>query len=399
MPRLALFGPVPPARSGLASYIEGLLPQLPASWEIELFADVPGAPASLDGRPVHDVDAWAERHAAAPFDLDIYQLGNDGALLPVVERALERPGLVILHDVVLHPMRAAHYLAEKNMTRYRHALEADDPELGPAAAKVIGAGLAGPSLFWSFPLSGDIMNASHHTLVHGELLAECVRAEYAGTAPSVSSAPLWLSVAEPGATAVEAWRERLGATPSRPLLGTFGHLGPEHRVDIIFDVLGELVEQHDVRLVVVGGMASGFEESVPESLRDHVTLTGHVDDDDYGALLRAVDLGLNLRYPTARAASGPLAQMLSVGTPAVIHDLVHQRDIPSPAVLRVPTGAPDEERAALRENLRRWLTDDVHREQAADAAQAFGAGLTAERLAAGWEHAVNAALAAKKVAS
>ena len=398
-PRLAIFGPVPPAPSGLAAYIAGLLPLLPEDWDIELFTDQDEPPREVAGRPVHLSAAWAERHAASPFDLDVYQVGNDAALMPVVSRALERPGLVVLHDVVLHPMRAEHYVAEKNMTNYRAALEADDPELGAAVADVVAAGLGGPGIYWNFPLSGDLLTASRHTLVHGDLLADCVRAEYAGARGRVSAAPLWLPVSDAGDAAVAAWRDRLGASANCPLLGTFGYLGPEHRVELILDALGELRAEQDFRLVVVGKIDESVQKAVPAALRDRVVFTGRVGDADYGALLRAVDLGINLRYPTARAASGPLAQLLSVGTPAVIHDLVHLRDIPAPAVLRVPTGSPDSERESLAARLRGWMTDPELRSAAASAARTHGADITGERLAAGWEAAVNAALEARSVAS
>jgi glycosyltransferase involved in cell wall biosynthesis len=179
------------------------------------------------------------------------------------------------------------------------------------------------------------------------------------------------------------------------VLGTFGHLGPEHRVDLLIDALARLASDFDFRLVVVGAIdpALGLEETLPVELAERVVLTGRVDDDDFGALLRAVDLGINLRYPTARAASGPLAQMLSVGTPAVIHDLVHQRDIPDPAVLRVRTGSLADERAALEGALRGWLSDAGLRARAAAAATTWGASnVTPDGLVAGYIAAVEQAL-------
>jgi hypothetical protein len=388
---------LPPAPTGVASYTAGLVPLLPETWDLELFTDTAHADR-LGDHQVHATDAWASRHAAAPFDLNVYQIGNGDAHRATLSYVVDHPGLLVLHDAVLHPMRAAAHLAADDIPGYRAALVAGAPATGNAVADVVAAGLGGPALYWNFPMSADLVRASRYTVVHGTMLARWLRAEAATVA--VGSVPLWLPVADSSAAQVRAWRDRLGAAGTTPVLGTFGHLGPEHRVGLLVDTLADLAGDFDFRVAVVGAIdpALGLEQSLPPGLAERTVLTGRVDDGDYGALLRAVDLGINLRYPTARAASGPLAQMLSVGTPAVIHDLVHQRDIPEPAVLRVPTGSLAEERAALKGTLSAWLHDDGLRAQAAAAAAAWGAAnVTAAGLVGGYVAAVEQARHASAV--
>ncbi len=136
------------------------------------------------------------------------------------------------------------------------------------------------------------------------------------------------------------------------------------------------------------------QEVAARGLADVVTAAGHVDDDDFVALLHAVDLGIGLRYPSARASSAPLVQLLRAGTPAVIHDLVHLRDYPEPAVLRVPTGEPAEERSRLLAILREWRESREFRQQATEAAAEAGASITATAMRDSYEVAVEAALRA-----
>jgi hypothetical protein len=389
----------------VAAYVAGLLPLLPQDWEIEVFTETAGgadaAPARLAGRPVHAMESWSARSAAAPFDLNIYQVGNSQAHLSMLPYVVQHPGLLVLHDAILHPARATAFLAADDIPAYREALDCADPALGATIAEVVAAGLGGPSLYWNAPLCEDLIRASRHTLVHGELLAQWLRAQLPPGA-SVGSAPLWLPVPAATAGAVAGWRERVGASAAIPLLGTFGYMGTEHRVDLLLETLEKLAVDFDFRVVVVGPCRAenGLEAATMAGpLAGRLHLTDRVDDDDFGALLRAVDLGVNLRYPTARAASGPLAQMLSVGTPAVIHDLVHLRDIPEPAVLRVPTGTRDEEARALGAVLREWLGDAALRSEAAVAAANWGAReVTPEALRAGYETAVRHALAGPRVA-
>lgn len=397
--RLALFTPVPPAGTGVATYASNLLPLLPGEWDIEVFTD--GAvDGSLASRSVHQIEAWEGRDAAAPFDLNIYQVGNNAHHLTTLPFVTRHPGLLVLHDAVLHPTRAAAFLADDDIAGYRRVLKASVPEFADAVADVVAAGLGGPALYWNFPLCEDLIRASRHTVVHGEMLARWLAAQVPGT--DIGCIPLWLPVPECGPARVERWRAELGANAEAPLLGTFGHLGAEHRVDLILETLGELVSEVPFRLVIVGTVDPGLKlEAMVKGgpLAGCTRFTGRVSDADFGALLRAVDLGLNLRYPSARAASGPLAQLMTVGTPVVIHDLVHQRDIPEPAVLRVPTGPREEEKAALRAVLVDWLQNEDLRARASAAAARWGARhVTPEALRAGYETAVERALAVAPVA-
>lgn len=397
--RLAVFAPVPPARSGIGEYVEGMLPLLPGGWEIEVFAE-DDATGEVAGRPVHQLEDWAPRHERFPFDLNIYHVGNNALHASTLPYVLEHPGLLVLHDVVVHPSRAAEFLAADDMSGYRAAIVASGAEHPETLAHVIAAGLGGPSIYWNFLLSEDLIRASLHTVVHGKLLARWLQAQVPGVA--IGSVVHWLPVADDDVARTLAWRTRVGAGETVPLLGTFGHIGAEHRVELLLEVLRELAADFDFRLVVVGAIAPDLDlERIVRrwGLTDRVEFTGRVNDEDYGALLRAVDLGLNLRYPTARASSGPLVQMLSVGTPVVIHDLVHLRDLPEPAVLRVPTGEPNVEIAALRSQLQRWLSDDAVRTRATTAAAEWGrTRITREAMRRSYEEAIDTALTDHAVA-
>ena len=391
--RLAFFSPLPPSASGIAGYVVDLLGIVPESWDIELFGPEAAA-AEVAGRPAYPLEDWERREAADPFDLNVYHVGNNAlhaTTLPLVRR---HPGLLVLHDAVLHPSRVAAYLADDDMPAYRTALEASAVADAGRIADVVGAGLGGPSIYWNEALSADLVAASRHTVVHGPLLSRWMPAQVPDA--TVGSVVHWASVPPPHGDLVTGWRERLGVSTGQ-LLGTFGYLGPEHRVDLMLDALVELGAGSDLRVVVVGRPDASLrleQEVADRGLADRVTLVGHVDDDDFAALLHAVDLGLSLRYPTARASSAPLVQLLQAGKPTVIHDLVHLRDYPEPAVLRVPTADPAEETARLAALLGEWCGSREFRQRAAGAAAEVGASITAAAMRDSYEAAVEAALRA-----
>src|SRR6266581_3200931 len=82
--KVAYFSPLPPSTSGIADYSALLIPALSALLEVEVVR--PGRT-----RPVADAD------------VALYHVGNDpdahGWILDALRR---RPGVVVLHDFVLH---------------------------------------------------------------------------------------------------------------------------------------------------------------------------------------------------------------------------------------------------------------------------------------------------------
>ena len=70
------YSPLPPARTGVADYAAALLTGLRAFGAVEV------APARCDAA--------------------LYHIGNNGLHAAIYQRALEQPGVVVLHDAVLH---------------------------------------------------------------------------------------------------------------------------------------------------------------------------------------------------------------------------------------------------------------------------------------------------------
>ena len=71
--KLGFFSPLPPARTGVADYSAALLGALRRSGAVNLG----------DG------------------DINLYHLGNNQLHREIYQRALEKPGVVVLHDAVL----------------------------------------------------------------------------------------------------------------------------------------------------------------------------------------------------------------------------------------------------------------------------------------------------------
>ncbi len=394
--RLAMFSPMPPAPTGIADYVAGLLDVLPARWQIDVFAEERLRTGRWVGRRqrVLPHEQWWRRQRMRPYDLAVYHIGNSEAHHYVTPIMQQKPGLLVLHDVVLHPSRAAHHLRSHDLDGYRAALQRGRPDVANEIGHLVVGGFGTPALYWNFPMCEDLVRANLVTVVHGDLLARWLRAQLPEV--QIDSVVHWLPVPDPPTDLVATWRADLGANGERPLIGTFGHMGSEHRIAMILDVLADIADDHEFVFVAVGSAESELARlPAARRLGHRMHWTGRVSDLDFGALMRATDIAINLRYPTARASSGAQQQLLQSGTPTVIHDLIHLRGIPADAVQRVPTGTADEEQASLRAALIEWLADPIARRRAAAEAQRWAARtITREAMAASYVAAVGQALAA-----
>jgi glycosyltransferase involved in cell wall biosynthesis len=164
---------------------------------------------------------------------------------------------------------------------------------------------------------------------------------------------------------------------------------------MVLDVLADIADDHDFAFVAVGSADSALARlPAARRLGQRARWTGRVSSGDFEALMRATDIAINLRYPTARASSGTQQHLLRLGTPTVIHDLVHLRDIPEDAVRRVPTGTVEVEKAALRAALVEWLTDSAIRHRAGKAGLQWAAQtISREAMRASYVAAVGRAIA------
>jgi hypothetical protein len=120
--RLAYFSPLPPSKSGIADYSAELLPYLAKGADISVFvAQADELRLNQNNREdysVHDATHFDEINSQQPFDLCIYHQGNNPHHEFVYERALQTPGLLVLHEHCLHHLIAWRTLGRKDEEAY-----------------------------------------------------------------------------------------------------------------------------------------------------------------------------------------------------------------------------------------------------------------------------------------
>jgi glycosyltransferase involved in cell wall biosynthesis len=381
--RLAFFSPLPPAPTGIADYSIDVLRVLAPDHEIDVVHDqesVDGA-AVPGGIGLVNAADFAARHEARPYDLVVYQMGNGDAHRFMYPFLARWSGLLVLHDLVLHHARARAFLdsaearayaaepssaerasaAVARVEEYRAELEHSYPGRGE---RIVAAQLntSGALLPYAYPLFRLPVEASRLTACHNEFMVAAVRDEVPGSAPV--RIPMMMEAPSVAPEAVRVLRARLDLAPDDFVVGSFGLLTREKRIDTVARAVARAAAfLPRLRLLLVGPVPdrAALDRRL-ESLgvRERTVVTGRVPLDELAAHMEAVDLVAHLRYPTARETSAALLRVLAQGRPAVISDLEHLSDIPADAVVRA---AVDDEEGELTRAIVRLAGDPGRRAQ------------------------------------
>jgi glycosyltransferase involved in cell wall biosynthesis len=334
--RIAWFSPLPPNRSGIAAYCAELLPQV-TGHDIEAFVDdgaeqdAPSRVLPIEGVTIRGAHDFPWRHARRPYDVIVYHVGNDASHDYLWPYMVRYHGLVILHDGQLHQARARALIRQRREADFRAEFAYCVPEAPPAAADIVVAGL-GATLCYFWPMVHVPVQAARVVAVHNRWLASELGAQFAGA----DIRRIRMGVADPLAgvrVPASAIRARHGIPDGAVVFASFGRVTPEKGLSAVLRVLAQVAPSlPSLRLLTVGGPAAHYDlmaEAREQGVADRVVGAGYVADEDLAGYLNAVDVCLNLRWPTGRETSAAWLRCVAAGKPTVITDLAHTTDVPS----------------------------------------------------------------------
>ncbi len=319
--KVAYFSPLPPSRSGIADYSALLLSALDQLVEIEVVR--PGRT-----RPVADAD------------VALYHIGNDpDAHAWIVDALRRRPGVVVLHDFVIHHLVAGMTIGRKDGHAYLTAMERE----AGVAGRMLGWGVLEGRVppLWEvrpdeFPLAGEVLDRATGVIVHSRY-AETQAREHG------YDGPLW-RIPHPAWPAPEIEPVTVEGSP---LIGCFGHLNENKRIPQLLRAFADFRRAHPrARLLLVGAEAPGFDLDGRLARvgldTEGVIREPYVEESRLWSLLAACDACVLLRAPTMGETSGSAIRTLSLGKPLVISDLGWFSELPDEVALKVPVGGDAE---------------------------------------------------------
>jgi glycosyltransferase involved in cell wall biosynthesis len=365
--KVAYFSPMAPSASGIADYSALLLPALRE--HIEVVVVKRGTK-----RPPRGVD------------LAVYHIGNNPDAHGWILDALRRtPGLVVLHDFVLHHLVAGVTIGRRDGHAYLDAMEREHGVVG----RLLAHGVLDKRLppLWEarpedFPLAGEVLSLATGLVVHSRYVEE--RARGAGFAGPIARVP---HPAWPSPHIAPA------ALEGAPLIGAFGNVNVSKRVPQLLEAFARLRADHPgARLLLVGATSPGFdlERRLQRLGLDGVGIVreGRVDEPRLWALMGACDIHVSLRSPTMGETSGTAIRALTLGKPLVVSDVGWFAELPENVALKVPVGDDEADDLAVALRLLTERPDVRAAMGAASRALAEGAhdlGRVAERQATAFE--------------
>jgi glycosyltransferase involved in cell wall biosynthesis len=372
--RVAYYSPLPPMRSGIADYSAELLPHLAAHCEIELVVDEGFRPdLGAAGRfPVHGQRALPALLERGRFDAVLYQLGNNRDYHAAIYRTLlAHPGVVVLHELVLHHMVRDLTLYAGDPAAYVAEMRYAYGRTGEAMARrCVATGV--PLDPYSYPLFERAVDASRGLLVHNRFTRDRVLA--GRPLARVAVVPHHLSLGALPEPSPERARAALGIAPDTFAVATFGFLTAAKRPEVLLRAFARLRREiPDARLLIVGEVSPHFDFDgvfAPE-LRGGVEVTGRLDLGRFLLHMQACDVAVNLRHPTAGETSGTLIRLLGLGKPLVISDAGAFAEIPDGCCAKV--GLDDGEEDLLLAYLRRLAADEPLRRRMGENARRHAA--------------------------
>jgi glycosyltransferase involved in cell wall biosynthesis len=346
--RVAYFSPMPPERSGIADYSELLLPALRRRVDVA-------------------VVRRGRKRPPRGTDVCLYHVGNNPEAHGwIVEALRRRPGVVVLHDFVLHHLVAGLTIGRGDGHGYLDAMERE----GGVVGRLLGHAVLDkriPPLWESRPeefhLAGEVLSLASGLIVHSRYVEE--RARAAGF-----DGPVWC-VPHPAWPVPESAPAEI---EGGPLFGAFGNVNANKRVPQLLEAFARVRrDRPGARLLLVGATSPGFD--LDRRLQrlgldgEGLVLEGYVGEDRLWALMAACDAVVSLRAPTMGETSGIAVRALLLGKPLVVSDVGWFSELPGDVALKV---APDDEEAAtLAAALSLLAGDETARRAMGEAARAY----------------------------
>lgn len=340
-PRIAYCSPVNPAPSGISDYSEELLPYLGQYAEIVLFVEDGLRPANrrlsehLEVLPLRRLPRELRRRR---YDALVYHMGNSPAHGAIWEAARRLPGVVVLHDFVLHHFMlwyAANRL--RDVQGYVREMEARYGAPGAHMARLMIRSRFTDAAF-DFPCCEPVLASACGLIVHSRYVAE----RAAALRPDLPMAVVPMGIPLPDPPPREEARARLGLPPEAVVLASFGHINAWKRVEPTLRALAALrAEGHDARYLLVGSVSPNYDLAgliARSGLSDAVTVTGYVPRVAFETYVAAADICVNLRYPTAGETSASLLRLLGAGRPTLVSAVGAFAELPPGVAAQVDPG-------------------------------------------------------------
>ncbi|HUP26891.1 MAG TPA: glycosyltransferase family 4 protein [Chloroflexia bacterium] len=347
--KIAFFSPLNPVQSGISDYSEELLLAMAGAridgepLKIDLFIDKGYVPSNREiARRFRVLPGRSFGQVAGEYAAVVYQMGNSSAHAYIYNELMRHPGVVVMHEFVLHHLRIWMTLNGGKRKEYINLMEQRHGQEGREAARRVMLGQFPEALF-KYPLSEDAINRARGIIVHSRYMEGLVRQ----IRPDASLAVVPMGVPLPPEIPKEEARQRLSIDQDTFLVTSVGHLNPYKRVSATLRAFKALLMEVPRSLYLLVGSKSPNYDPTRQiemlGLEEKVRFTGYASPQEFPLYLAASDVCLNLRYPTAGETSASLLRIMGAGVPVLVSRTGSFEELPDDAAGKVDIGDIEEE--------------------------------------------------------
>ena len=287
------------------------------------------------------------------------------------DAALVVPGVVVLHDAVLHHLLlgklSQEEYVEEFVFNYGEWLRDFAEQLWRERATS-----ASQERYFRYPLIRRICERSRGLVVHNGRAGNMARQAPGNMNGSVEVVEIPHYVDRPSlpeASERGQLREKLGISAEEIVISTFGYLRPSKRLHSLLEASRMLGVPH--RILLVGDFVShDYGAAVLAEINElPVTRLPYVAESEFWRLVAITDIGVNLRYPSAGETSAIALKLMAAGKPVVVTAGEEVSGFPRGSIIEVDPGEAEIE--MLAHGLYALATDDEMREVVGQSAAAY----------------------------
>jgi glycosyltransferase involved in cell wall biosynthesis len=345
--KIAYFSPLNPIKSGVSDYSEELLEYLAGFGRIELFIDDyrPSSSWLYDYFKVSDYRTIFENHGRNDHDIHIYHMGNHDHHSYIYSVCLEYPGMVVLHEPILH-----HFVFSQTVgnNRLRDYLRELDYCYKSERSTIVKTTLEerDEDSWYDYPLADRIVDSSMGIIVHSEF----ARAKVLEANPLARVRKIphhYAPLPENHVRSRELVRQILGFCDGDFVIGSMGYMTASKRIDMLLRATAAVRDEgYNAKLLLVGKTLPGCDATrwIEElGLDEHVLVTGFVDTRTFREYLNVPDVLVALRHPSAGETSGSVIKMMGTGRPVMVSNHYAFSEFPDDCCIKVTPGEDEEE--------------------------------------------------------
>ncbi len=341
--KIAWFTPLD-RKSAIAECSRVIVEELARHCEIDVWTHDTGDLVEIGTKVVRFDPHSDSLRQLGDYDQCIFNLGNHHPFHAAIFEVMKKhPGVVILHDFIMHHFFMVEYLHEQRAPQ-RYVAEMER-FYGTAGREVASRSVSGfGTEVWltdeviRYPLFERIVDTAIGVFVHSAFHRNRIQDSFLG---EVGVAYLPYRTAPATRRREDLYRE-FEIPADKVVAISTGIVHPVKRIEQVLNAIGGNPRLAEKLLYLIIGDGQLEYKTKLEMMAIELGITGSVRFLGYQpsevlhGFLAAADFAINLRYPNSEGCSLSLIEQMSFGNPVVAIDSGMYQEMPDTAVLKIP---------------------------------------------------------------